>query len=139
MTHKNYGSFATGDDGNRPDRAYDATHKKYGEQRGSDTTEVTFKKFSITQLQRHIRAAAKHPDNLFLTLHAKARMHERGIHQDEILQCLQRGRINRRPEEDLKTGHLVCRMDWYGASWDLAVCVALDDDDPQLIVVTVIA
>lgn len=40
--------------------------------------------------------------------------------------------------QDMKTGHLICRMECYGASRNLAVCVALDETDPDLIVVTVI-
>jgi hypothetical protein len=37
----------------------------------------------------------------------------------------------------MKTGHLVCRMERYVAGRNLAACVALDDEDPTLLVVTV--
>ena len=37
----------------------------------------------------------------------------------------------------MKTGHLICRMERCVCGRNLAVCVALDDDDPDLIVVTV--
>lgn len=43
----------------------------------------------------------------------------------------------RPPELDIKTGHLLCRMNWWGAERDLTTCVALSDDEPDLIVITV--
>lgn len=57
----------------------------------------------------------------------------------EVFECLRQGSIQLVPEEDMKTGHLVCRMERYVAGRNLAICAALDDEDPGLIVVTVIA
>jgi hypothetical protein len=57
----------------------------------------------------------------------------------EVLECLRQGVINLPPDEDLKTGCLVFRMERYVAGRDVAVCVALDDADQNLIVVTALA
>ncbi|MDH0864581.1 DUF4258 domain-containing protein [Mitsuaria sp. GD03876] len=100
---------------------------------------MTFKKFSIPQLERHIRLTAAHSTRIHWTNHAMQRMRQRRVSLDDALECLRKGRIGLPPEEDLQTGHIVCRMQWYGGARDLAVCVGLDDGDPELIVVTVIA
>ena len=96
----------------------------------------SFKKQSIPQLQKHIRETARHTENVFLTLHSKERMRKRKVLLDEVYECLRQGVISLAPEEDMKTGHLVCRMERYVCGRNLQVCVALDDDDPTLIVVT---
>ena len=93
----------------------------------------SFKKQSIPQLQKHIRETAQRTENIFLTLHSKRRK----VLLDEVYECIRQGIINRTPEDDMKTGHLVCRMERYVCGRNLEVCVALDDDDPTLIVVTV--
>jgi len=97
-----------------------------------------FKSMSQSQLQKHIRSVAKDTGLVRLTRHALARMQEYSVLADEIYHCLQGGKILQTPEEDMKTGHLVCRMECYGASKNLAVCAALDEADPAVIVVTVI-
>lgn len=97
----------------------------------------SFKKRSIPQLQKHIRETARRTENIFLTLHSKQRMKKRKVLLDEVYECIRQGVINRTPEDDMKTGHLVCRMELYVCGRNLEVCVALDDDDPTLIVVTV--
>ncbi|WAC72024.1 DUF4258 domain-containing protein [Roseateles sp. SL47] len=99
---------------------------------------MSFRQLSLQQLQRHIRAQALRTELVFLTIHAKKRMSERKVSMAEVLECLRRGSIRHPPEDDVKTGHLVCRMNWYGASRNLTTCVALADDEPDLIVVTVI-
>lgn len=93
---------------------------------------------SKIQLQRHIRQLAKDTARVFITRHARDRMKERTVLQDEVLECLRLGVIALTPEPDLKTGHLVCRMQRYVCGRNLAICVALDDNDPDLIVVTVL-
>lgn len=100
---------------------------------------TSIKKMSRAQIERHIRAIAADTSNVFLTVHARNdSMRKRKVNADEVFHCLQTGRVLIPPEEDMKTGHLICRMECYGASRNLAVCVALDDNDPTLIVVTVI-
>ena len=75
---------------------------------------------------------------MVFTTHALQRMRLRRVLDAEVYDCLRRGKIMLPPEEDMKTGNLVCRMECYGSSRNLAVCVALDDADPSLIVVTVL-
>ena len=97
----------------------------------------SFKKQTMPELQKHIRVTAKLTENIFLTQHSKARMKSRKVLLDEVYDCIRQGVIRLTPEEDMKTGHLVCRMERYVCGRNLEVCVALDDDDPDLIVVTV--
>ena len=97
-----------------------------------------FKKMSRAQLEKHIRSVGIDSDRVFITAHARVQMHKRHVLDAEIYHCLRKGRILLEPEEDMKTSHLICRMECYGASRNLAVCVALDETDPDLIIVTVI-
>lgn len=64
-------------------------------------------------------------------------MRARKVFQDEVLECLRLGKVMLQPEEDIKTGHLICRMERYTCGRNIAVCVALDDGDPDFLVVTV--
>ncbi|MDI1350669.1 DUF4258 domain-containing protein [Aquabacterium sp.] len=98
---------------------------------------MSFKTKSRPQLQKHIRALAKDSANVFITVHASKRMKERKVISSEVYACLLAGSIRIAPEEDVKTGHLVCRMESYVAGRNLAACVALDDEDPTMLVVTV--
>lgn len=100
---------------------------------------TSYKAQSIAQLTKHIRAVSKITENVLLSRHALTRMHQRGVLDAEVYHCLRNGKILLTPEADMKTGHLICRMECYGASKNLAVCAALDDEDPSIIVVTVIA
>ncbi len=100
---------------------------------------MSLTRLSLQQLQRHIRTHATRTEQVFLTTHAKQRMAERKVSMAEVLECLRRGHLRTPPELDVKTGHLVCRMNWWGAERDLTTCVALSDDEPDLIVITVMA
>lgn len=93
---------------------------------------------STVQLQKHIRWVAKDTSRVFITRHARDRMRERTVLQDEVYECLRQGLIRLTPEPDLKTGNLVCRMERYVCGRSIGICVALADDDPDLIVVTVL-
>ena len=96
-------------------------------------------KMARTQLEKHIQSTAANTSNVFFTAHARRdSMAKRKVSDAEVYECLRGGRIFLEPEEDMKTGHLICRMECYGASRHLAVVVALDASDPNLIVVTVI-
>lgn len=88
-------------------------------------------------LQRHIRAVAVDSALVFLTGHVKKRMRERGVGINEIYDILRHGTIVRPPEINIAKDSLECRMERYVGGRDRAVVVALDDDDPNLIVVTV--
>jgi hypothetical protein len=98
-----------------------------------------FEKLSKTQLERHIRATAADTACVFLTIHVRAQMKKRHVITSEVFEAMRKGRLMLTPEPDLKTGHLICRMERYIAGRDVAVCVALDDNNPDLVVVTVIA
>lgn len=66
-------------------------------------------------------------------------MLERRVSDFEVIECLRQGVIQRPPLIDRKTGDLKCRMESFGSSRNLSVVVALCDEDPDLLVVTVMS
>ena len=89
------------------------------------------------QLQKHIRTLAKNSDSIFLSEHAQDRMASRGVTDVQVFECLRNGLIERPPVRDRKTGDLKCRMEHFGTNRNISVIVALDDTNPDAIVVTV--
>jgi hypothetical protein len=94
---------------------------------------------SQPQIQRHIRAVARDSLNVILTSHAKAQMRSRKVLHAEVIACLRSGCIHRPPEPNPAKGNLEVRMEYYVAGRDIKVIVAVSDEDPDLLVVTVIA
>ena len=72
------------------------------------------------------------------TAHAQTRMEQRAITVPMVLECLRRGVIRRAPEKSIKTGWYECRLERYTAGKNVAVVAAIDEDDPTVIIVTVI-
>jgi len=99
---------------------------------------MSFKKQSVRQLEKHIRHVALDTSTVLITDHARVSMRKRHVLDAEVYECLRKGKIHMTPEEDMKTGHLVCRMECYGPSRNLAVVTALEDGSLSVIVVTVI-
>lgn len=73
-----------------------------------------------------------------MTSHALMRMRQRHVTRDIVLEVLRMGRLSRVPEPNLRYGSLECRMERYCAGRQLAVVVAIGDDDPDILVITVI-
>lgn len=96
-----------------------------------------FEKKSQAQLARHVRAVAKNTVAVIFTRHASAQMGKRKISTPEVFECLREGTIRRTPEPNNKMGSLECRMERYVAGRELAVVVALCDENPDVLVVTV--
>lgn len=92
---------------------------------------------STLQLQRHIRSISKDSAAIYLLPHTKARMKERKVTIHEVFEILRCGSIHRTPEPNPSKGNLECRMELYIAGRHCAAVVALDDDNPNLLVVTV--
>jgi len=61
----------------------------------------------------------------------------RAIGIAEVFDVLRFGVIERPPQENRKKGSLECRMQRYAGGRECAVVVALCDEEPDLIVVTV--
>lgn len=97
----------------------------------------TFRRKSKPQLAKHIRFIAKNTVSIFITDHAKKRMKQRKVTSQEVYECLQLGQIAREPEENQEKGSLECLMERYVSGRQLGVIVALCDEDPDAIVVTV--
>jgi hypothetical protein len=100
---------------------------------------MSIHKMSMAQLERHVRAKAARSENVFITAHAKLRMLQRQVDLETVLCCLRLGSLRGPPEPDVSTGGLVCRMERRIVGRALTICVALDDNDPSLLVITVIA
>ncbi len=98
---------------------------------------LDFGSMTNVQLQKHIRTLAKNSDSVYLSEHAQDRMAARGVTDVQVMDCLRNGVMQRPPVRDKKTGDLKCRMDHFGTNRNISVVVALDDDDPDAIVVTV--
>ena len=92
---------------------------------------------SDSQVAKHIRTIAKDSSCVFFTKHAKVRMRERKVTAPEVLDCLRNGTISRAPEPSPDGQSLECRMERYVAGRNLGVIVALCDEDPGIILVTV--
>lgn len=89
------------------------------------------------QLERHIRQLAKDSAKVFFTDHALDRMLSRQVSDFQVLECLRQGSMERPAVIDRRTGDLKCRMEHFGTIRNLSVVVALNDDDPDALVVTV--
>lgn len=92
---------------------------------------------SNTQNQKHIRSLAVNSENVFITRHAKVQMKARGFGISEVYDILRNGSIVRPPVPNMKKESLECRMERYVGGRECAVVVAFDDENPDLIVVTV--
>ena len=94
--------------------------------------------WNISAFEKHVHALARESDAVRFTFHARTRMEQRGITVPMALDCLRRGVIRRPPEQNIKTGWHECRMERYTAGKNVAVVAAVDEDDPSVMVVTVI-
>lgn len=95
-------------------------------------------KWSASQLQGYIREESANTINVIFLPHALKRMRERKINMVCALETLRKGRINLPPEIDSNTGDIKCRMEYFVAGADVKIVVAIGDDNPNLIIVTVI-
>ena len=94
-------------------------------------------KLSMPQLEKHIRALAADEANVTISSHARQRMADRDIQPIELFECLRKGRIRQPAEPDFALGSLECRMECFVAGRTVVACVAVSDDYPDTIVVTV--
>jgi hypothetical protein len=97
----------------------------------------TFRRKSKAQLAKHIRKIAKDTASIVLTDHARLRMRQRKVSAPEVFECLQLGAIDRVPEANEEMGSLECLMERYVSGRQLGIIVALCDEDPDAIVVTI--
>lgn len=99
-----------------------------------------YKKFaakSDSQIAKYIRTITKDSSCVFFTKHVKVRMTQRKITAAEVLDCIRNGTVSRTPESSQDDQSLECRMERYVAGRNLGVVVALCDEDPDIVLVTV--
>lgn len=96
-----------------------------------------FSRMSESQLGKHIRAVAKDSLRVLFTVHVKTRMKQRKVGAPEVFECIRNGALRRAPEISSDGYSLECRMERYVAGRNLGVLVALCDEDPDIILVTV--
>ena len=94
-------------------------------------------KLSKKQFENHIRQAAKESINVSITVHALARMNERGINRSMVLDVLKHGLIRKTPEPDIKHPGTKCQVERYVSGINVAVVVNVDFPSEGLIVITV--
>ena len=94
---------------------------------------------SLAQQEAFVHRQAQDTQNIIFTHHVLKRMKQRQITTPCVVEVLRQGRMKRPGEPDIKTGNLVCRLDRYVAGRDIGVVLAIDDDNPYLIVVTAMA
>ncbi|MBV7460599.1 MULTISPECIES: DUF4258 domain-containing protein [unclassified Acidovorax] len=94
-------------------------------------------KLSNAQLEKRIRSVAEDSANVVITVHAKARMRERKVNVIAVYEALRKGTIKHPPEPNLGKQSLECRMEHYTAGKNVCVVVALSDENPLLVCVTV--
>lgn len=93
-------------------------------------------KWSMPQLQAHIRKESKASINVVFSEHVKVQMRKRRITTDMVMETIQKGNIKRTPEPNIMKGSLECLMEYFVAGFDIGVIVAIYDEDPSLILVT---
>ena len=93
---------------------------------------------SKTQVERLIRSMAANRSRVFITTHAAVRMRQRHVTREIVHEVLEKGRLVRIPELNLGRGSLECRMERYCSGRQLGVVVAISDDEPDLLIITVI-
>ena len=91
---------------------------------------------SQQQLEALIRAESKDSSKISFTLHVQKQMASRRITHACVLSTLQNGRIRRKPEPNTMRGSIECRMEHFCTGHNIAVVVAISDDDPDLVLVT---
>jgi hypothetical protein len=95
--------------------------------------------WSKQQWEQRIRVLCADNANIAWTVHAREQMRDRQISMEMAVDVLTKGSIRLQPEVDLKTNHLVCRMERFCAGNHLAVCVAIPTEtSARCIIVTVI-
>ena len=99
---------------------------------------MTIDRLSPPQIQRLIHEIAMDSERVMYTHHARIRMRQRHISRGLVLDVLRYGRLSRLPEPNPRFGSLECRMERYSSGRQLAVIAALCDDNPEVLVITVI-
>lgn len=95
-------------------------------------------KWSIPQLQAHIRKESCDTHKVIFLQHVKVQMKKRNITTSFVFETLRKGKILLQPELDYNTGDLKCRMEYYVAGRNIKVVVAISDDHPDLVLITAI-
>lgn len=91
---------------------------------------------SHAQQEAYVHRQAQDSNNIVFTNHVLKRMRERKITTPCVVEVLRKGRMKRPAEPDIKTGLPVCRLERFVAGRDITVAVAIDDENPELIVIT---
>ena len=95
--------------------------------------------FSSAEIGKRIRTLSEDSANVILRDHTQEMMDERGITFQEVLSVLRKGAIRREPEISEDGESLECRMERYFAGRDIGVIAAIDDETPNVVVVTTFA
>jgi hypothetical protein len=89
---------------------------------------------SDRQLELFAQTTAKDSANVVFTKHAR----QRHINDPMVLEVLRMGRFSFAPEPDMTQSGLICRLQRFVAGKEVAVVVAVEYPETDLVVVTVI-
>lgn len=89
-------------------------------------------------LRRLISETAQDTARVYLTAHAKQRMHERKINRAQVFDCLRNGLVSEPARTNLH-GHWQCTLTRRNAGDEISVAAALEraEDGNWIVVVTV--
>lgn len=91
---------------------------------------------SMAQQEAYIHRQAQDTRNIIFTNHVRKRMKERKITAPSVVEVLRHGTMARPAEPNIKTGYLECRLKRNVNGQETSVVVAINDDNPSVIVVT---
>jgi hypothetical protein len=107
----------------------------------ADNKRVSVSNMTATQIIRYVKEQARNDDNIVLTRHTRwDRMGKRRIGPADIARVLRLGRMIREPEPGKNyPNEIKCRFQHTDHDLkSISVEVAISDDDPSLIIITVI-
>ena len=94
-------------------------------------------RYSKLDWEKLVKRISANSASIHFSKHALSQMRKRQISQSMAIDALRKGKISLEPEQDIKTGHMVCRMERFTAGVPITVAVACENENASdCIVVT---
>lgn len=85
--------------------------------------------------KHHLERISANTERVKFTSHARARMQQRGIGPELVLNCLRKGTITESSVLDVR-GNWQRRIERYASGENIGCAVSIDMDDPRAIIIT---
>ena len=93
--------------------------------------------YSKLDWEKLVKRIAVNSASIHFSKHALSQMKKRKISQSMALDALRKGKISLEPEPDIRSGHIICRMERFTAGVPITVAVACENENASdCIVVT---